>query len=148
MQMKTNQKGVTLVSLVLYVIALTIVIAIMTTISTYFYTNIGGVLHTPKYLAEFNKFNMFFVTDVKDYSSATVTSDTIEFENGPTYKYQDGVIYRDDLIIAEYVMDCNFTMWPYTVNSFSKNIITVNLKIGENEEESLTQDIDFTLKYW
>ncbi len=148
MQMKTNQKGVTLVSLVLYVIALTIVIAIMTTISTYFYTNIGGVLHTPKYLAEFNKFNMFFVTDVKDYSSATVTSDTIEFENGPTYKYQDGVIYRDDLIIAEYVMDCNFTMWPYTVNSFSKNIITVNLKIGEDEEESLTQDIDFTLKYW
>lgn len=148
MQMKTNQKGVTLVSLVLYVIALTIVIAIMTTISTYFYTNIGGVLHTPKYLAEFNKFNMFFVTDVKDYSSATVTSDTIEFENGPTYKYQDGVIYRNDLIIAEYVMDCNFTMWPYTVNSFSKNIITVNLKIGEDEEESLTQDIDFTLKYW
>ena len=148
MQIKTNQKGVTLVSLVLYVIALTIVIAIMTTISTYFYTNIGGVLHTPKYLAEFNKFNMFFVTDVKDYSSATVTSDTIEFENGPTYKYQDGVIYRNDLIIAEYVMDCNFTMWPYTVNSFSKNIITVNLKIGEDEEESLTQDIDFTLKYW
>ena len=40
MQIKTNQKGVTLVSLVLYVIALTIVVAIMTTMSTYFYTNI------------------------------------------------------------------------------------------------------------
>ncbi len=148
MQIKTNQKGVTLVSLVLYVIALTIVVAIMTTMSTYFYTNIGGVLHTPKYLAEFNKFTMFFVTDVKGYSSATVTSDTIQFENGPTYKYQDGEIYRNDLKIAEYIMDCDFSMWQYTVNSFSKNIINVNLKIGESEEEYFIQDIDFTLKYW
>ena len=148
MQIKTNQKGVTLVSIVLYVVALTIVVAIMTTVSTYFFTNIGGVLHTPKYLSEFNKFTMFFVTDTKDYSSANVTSNTIVFEDGPTYKFQDGAIYRNDLKIAEYIMDCNFTMSPYIINSFSKNIINVNLKIGESEEEFFMQNIDFTLKYW
>ena len=61
MQIKTNQKGITLPSLVAYISILMIVIAAMTTMSTFFYKNISGVVDTPKYLSEFNKFSMFFV---------------------------------------------------------------------------------------
>ena len=88
MQIKTNQKGITLTSLVAYISVMMIVIATMTTISTFFYSNISEVVDTPKYLSEFNKFTMFFVTDIKNYRNANVTSNTIEFEGGPTYKYQ------------------------------------------------------------
>ena len=69
-KLKKSNKGVTLTSLVIYVFALTIVMAAMTTMSTFFYTRIADVLDTPKYLAEFNKFTMFFVTDIKNYNNA------------------------------------------------------------------------------
>lgn len=149
MQIKTNQKGITLTSLVIYILALSIVMAAMTTMSTYFYGNIGEVLDTPKYLGEFNKFTMFFVADIKNYSSATVTDATIEFENGPTYTFKDGAIYRNDLRIAEYIMKCTFTEEePYKVGTMSKNIINVNMQIGKSDNRSVMQDVDFTLRYW
>ena len=149
MQIKTNQKGITLTSLVIYMMALTIVMAAMTAMSTYFYDNIGEVLDTPKYLGEFNKFTMFFVADIKNYSSATVTDTTIEFENGPTYVFKNGGIYRNDFKIADYIMSCTFTEEePYKVGTISKNIINVNMQIGKNENRSVTQNLDFTLKYW
>ena len=82
-----NQKGITLAALVVYISVMTIVIATVTVISTFFYDRIGDVVVTPKYAAEINKFMMFFAVDVKDYSSATVTDTTIQFDNGPTYTF-------------------------------------------------------------
>ena len=143
MQIKTNQKGITLTSLVAYISVMMIVIATMTTISTFFYSNISEVVDTPKYLSEFNKFTMFFVTDIKNYRS-----NTIEFEGGPTYKYQGNAIYRNDVKIAKYVMNCNFTLSQYNVDSKSKNIINVDMQIGKNAEKSVQKNVDFVLKYW
>lgn len=148
MQIKTSQKGITLTSLVAYIAILMIVIAAMTTMSTFFFKNINGVIDTPKYLSEFNKFSMFFVTDIKNYSNANVTSNTIEFENGPTYKYQGNAIYRNDIKIAEYIMNCNFTLSQYNVDTISKNIINVDMQIGKTTEKSVQENVDFVLKYW
>ena len=55
-----NQKGITLAALVVYISVMTIVIATVTVISTFFYDRIGDVVVTPKYAAEINKFMMFF----------------------------------------------------------------------------------------
>ena len=148
MQIKTNQKGITLPSLVAYISILMIVIAAMTTMSTFFYKNISGVVDTPKYLSEFNKFSMIFVADIKNYTNANVTSNTIEFENGPTYKYQGNAIYRNDVKIAEYIMSCDFTLSQYNVDTTSKNIINVNMQIGKTAEKSVQENVDFVLKYW
>ena len=148
MQIKTNQKGITLPSLVAYISILMIVIAAMTTMSTFFYKNISGVVDTPKYLSEFNKFSMFFVADIKNNSNANVTSSSIEFENGPTYKYQGNAIYRNDVKIAEYIMSCDFTLSQYNVDTTSKNIINVNMQIGKTAEKSVQENVDFVLKYW
>lgn len=147
-KLKKSNKGVTLTSLVIYVFALTIVMAAMTTMSTFFYTRIADVLDTPKYLAEFNKFTMFFVTDIKNYNNATVTDTTIEFEGGPTYSYNNGAIYRNDVKIAEYIMNCTFTPETYNVNTTAKNIINVNVQIGKSDNRFIAQNVDFTLKYW
>lgn len=148
MQIKTNQKGITLTSLVAYMSILMIVIAAMTTMSTFFFSNVSGVVDTPKYLSEFNKFTMFFVTDIKNYTAANVTSNTIEFEGGPTYRYQGNAIYRNDVKIAEYIMSCNFTLSQYNVDKTSKNIINVDMQIGKNAEKSVQENVDFVLKYW
>ena len=97
---------------------------------------------------EFNKFAMFFTTDVKNYNTATVSGDTLELTGGPVYKYQDNSIYRNDVVIAENILECNFTLSTYEVDTTSKNIVNVNMQIGESAEDSINESVDFTLRYW
>lgn len=143
-----NNKGVTLAALVIYMILLIIVLAVLTTITTFFRSNIGNIISPPRYLSEYNKFIMFFAVDVKNYDSATVTSDTIEFENGPTYRFKDNCVFRNDVMVSKNVIGCDFSLSNYTVDTTIKNIITVNMKIGSNDEDSMQKSIDFTMKYW
>ena len=143
-----NDKGVTLAALTVYIIIFTLILGVVTTINTSFFSTIGGVVDTPQYLSEFNKFSMFFVTDVKNYNQANVTNNTIEFENGPTYKFEDNTIYRNDTIVAEDVLNCTFTTNDYNVNSTTKQIINVDMRIGKKDKKSVVKNVDFTLKYW
>lgn len=143
-----NDKGVTLAALTVYIIIFTLILGVVTTISTSFFSTIGGVVDTPQYLSEFNKFSMFFVTDVKNYNQANVTNNTIEFENGPTYKFQDNNIYRNETLIAKNVLNCTFSTNDFNVNNTMKQIINVNMKIGKNDEKSVIKNVDFTLRYW
>lgn len=143
-----SERGITLAALVAYMFILTLVIGVLTTISTFFYSNIGEVVDSPKYINEFNKFTMFFLTDIKNYNNANVNNNTIQFEDGPTYIYQNGNIYRNDVLIAQKVLNCNFKISSYNVNTVSKNIINVELQIGRNSEDSINRNIDFTLRYW
>ena len=147
-QIIKKEEGITLAALTIYIIIFTLLIGVMTTISTFFYNNLGQVVDTPKYVSEFNKFVMFFATDVKNYKEATVTETTIEFEDGPVYQYQNNIIYRDNVAIANYILNCTFTAGQYNVNTLTKNLINVDMQIGKNEQKSLTRNVDFTLRYW
>ena len=143
-----SQNGVTLVALTVYILIFIVVIGILTTISNFFYGGVGAAMNTPDYVAEFNKFVMFFAVDIKHYSSATVTNSNIQFEDGPTYRYQNGKIYRNDVEIATDFLQCTFTASTFTVDSITKNIINVNFQIGNDIEDSISDNIDFTLRYW
>lgn len=143
-----SEKGVTLTALVAYIGVFTIIIGIITTISTHFYKNIGQIREAPEYITEFNKFSMFFVADVKRNSKITsITSSSLEFEDGTKYIYKDRSIYRNDTKIAKYVKQFNFKGSDYTVNDFTKKIVNVTAEFGRNNE-TITRNIDFVLKYW
>lgn len=144
----SNNKGVTLLALIIYVFIFSLIIGVMTTISSFFYGRIDEVVDPPKYVSEFNKFVMFFAVDVKNYDSADVTSNTITFKNGPIYKYQNGVMYRNDVKIAKDILKCEFTLKTYNVGDLSKNIINVYLQIGKEDKTIFEKNVDFTLKYW
>ena len=143
-----NNKGITLLALTVYIAIFMLIIATMTTISTFFFNNINDGINIHEYVVEFNKFVMFFVADVKNYDSAIVTDNQIQFNNGPVYKYQNGIIYRNDIKIAKNVLKCIFTPNHYNVNNITKNIINVDLQIGKNNGDIFNKNIDFTLKYW
>lgn len=143
-----NNNGITLSALVIYIIVFMIVISIMTTISTFFYSNITDVIDTPRYLSELNKFVMFFGIDIKNYSSAVVTDNQIQFDGGPVYKYENNGIYRNDVLIAQKVLKCTFTPKEYNVNNITKNLINVDIQIGKDDQDSMKRKIDFTLRYW
>lgn len=143
-----NEKGVTLTSLVIYILIFTMLVGVMVTITSYFYSNVKGVVDTPRYLSEMNKFIMFFAADVKDYDEAIATDTAIRFVGGPIYQYKNNMIYRDGVVISKYVLNCKFSLSQYTVNEIAKNIVNVYTQIGRNDEDSMTKSIDFTLKYW
>ncbi len=142
------EKGITLTALVGYVIVFTVIIAIMTTITNYLYRNIGAVKETPSFVAEYNKFCMFFIADVKNNSSIrTITDQTIEFEDGTVYEFKSNKMYRNDKLIARYINDVQFTGSQQVVNGVTKNIINVNMDMGTGRE-NLNRNTDFVLKYW
>ena len=143
-----SENGVTLTALVAYITVFMIILTMMTTISTYFYNNVGKIKDSHKYVSEYNKFSMFFIVDVKRNANITsITSNSIEFEDGTIYLYENNAIYRNDTKIAKNVKNLTFLESDYTENNFTKKIINVNATLGNNNEE-IVRNIDFVLKYW
>ena len=147
-QMLKGEKGITLTSLVIYIIVFVIIIAIMANISNYFYSNIGEIKDSPKYVAEFNKFSMFFIADVKRNTEiVTISEDSLQLADGTKYEYRDNSIYRNNEEISKYVKSFSFEKKPYVINSFSKTLINVSSTFGTDREQ-ITRNIDFVLRYW
>ena len=146
-----SEKGITLISLIIYVIALTIVIGIVAVISGYFYNNIATSSEDIEPMVEYTKFNSFFseevnekgikVLDCKTTTDNTGKIDTsyIVFDNGVQYTYISGNkgIYRNKVKIARGIENCSF---GYKVED-GKDIVNVNFKA-----KNMNNPIKYTLK--
>lgn len=142
-----SDKGVTLIALVIYIAVFTIVVSTMTLLSSYFYNNMHLIKDDASYVVEYNKFNMFFIQDVKHNSTATIENNVIRFEDGTIYEYKSNSIYRNDKEIAANVKSATFNLKTYKVKNTTKNLILVNLNIGEGEKE-YQKEIEYVLRYW
>lgn len=144
-----SQKGVTLIALVTYIIVLTIVISTLAVVSSFFFKNVNFVKEQANYAPEFNKFNMFFIEDVKNNKSVTVNNNTVQFEDGTKYDFnlEQKAIYRNGERIAKNVQVVVFKTSTETIRNTDKNIINVNIAIG-NTGSLFTKNIDYVLKYW
>lgn len=147
-----SEKGVTLISLTVYIIAMLVVLGIMQTISSFFYGNLNSIQDSAKYASEFDRFNGYIVTDVKSNTrvNANSTSKTIIFEDGTTYVYnqEDESIYRGQTKIATHVKGFEVSKKTITINNVDKDILTVKIIIGNSTKNLLNKQIDYTLKYW
>jgi hypothetical protein len=142
-----SEQGVTLTSLVIYIAVATVLISTMAVMSSHFFANIQLVKNQSDYVVEYNKFNMFFIQDVKANKAASIIGTTIVFEDGTKYEYKDESIYRNDKKIAKNIRTASFEPATYTVNNVTKNLIKVNLNIGA-EKKSYQKQIEYVLKYW
>lgn len=147
--MMKSQKGVTLVALVIYIIVFTIVISILSVISSFFFSNVNFVKEQANYAPEFNKFNMFFIQDVKNNKNVTVNNNTIEFADGTRYDFNSDqkAIYRNGKAIAKNIQVAVFKPSTVTIRNTTKNIVNVNIAIGK-AGSLFIKDIDYVLKYW
>ncbi len=91
-----SEKGITLITLATYIVLTTITLAILATVSNYFYNNVYYLDNKAMYAAEFNKFNVYMVQDVKRNSRVNIQVPTAEkpyqetiiaFGNGNRYIY-------------------------------------------------------------
>lgn len=143
-----SERGITLTSLILYIMVLLVVVGTLSYVSTYFYSNTSYITDKGKYTAEFNKFNVYFIEDVKNNSNLySITENKIVFEDGTIYTYSNSSIYRNKVEICKNINSCIFSKIEETDrNNFTKQIINVKLSIKGSE--GFENENNYVLKYW
>ena len=131
-----SEHGITIMSLIIYVIAMMLVIGIIATINSFFYTNVMNLEDESSNIAELNKFNMYFLEEVKNSNNNIITAKdkSITFSTGNTFLFQDNAIYLNNIRICDGIK--NFSISIEEKNK--KQIINVLLTIGENLEYTKT----------
>lgn len=137
-----SQKGITLISLTIYIIVMTIVITVVATISTYFYKNTHNLSDAIDPLTEYTKFSSFFSDEVNHTNIKILecTDYYVVFDNGVQYTYvpENKAIYRNQVKVCRNVEKCVFERKMKN----GKNVVATTIKIEKAEEKS----IDYTLK--
>lgn len=150
-----SEKGITLIILGIYIIVFSMVMALLANLSNYIYGNLGRISDSNLDLTEFNKFNMYFIEDVKSNNQVLVQNLAdennhefvqIAFEDGDIYRYiiGDDSIYKNNQKIASDILD-------FKAEGFRKDektYVEITVKIGTDDETNYTKTIDYVLKYW
>ncbi len=150
-----KEKGITLTALVIYVLIFSIAITTLASLSKYIFNNLGNISSEQISSEEFNKFNTYFIGDVKQSKVATISEDensnevVIKLGSGAiyTYKKSEKAIYKNKEKIARNIV--GFTAKAEVDETSKKNIIDVTIKTGNNEEKPIfSKTIKYVLRYW
>jgi len=125
-------RGVTTTSLIIYVIAMLMVIGIIATINSFFYTNVMNLEDSSANISEITKFNMYFLQEVKNDNNTIVNlnENSIVFSTGNAFTFQDNSIYYNNIRICENIRNLQFTIEEIN----NKQVINVLITVGENVE--------------
>lgn len=145
-----KEKGITLISLIITVIAITMTLSILAVISSAFFSNTKLLKEDTKGMAEYNKFAMYFIEDCKKNSNVyNISTSKIEFEDGTVYTFsgsRDKSIYRNKVKICKNIGYCHFLQNEITVNGVTKQLVNVHMVVEAGGH--FETNIDYVLKYW
>lgn len=136
-----SQKGITLISITIYVIVMAIVVGIVAILSTFFYSNVNDANEAVDPLTEYTKFNSFFTDEVNNKDIEVLGCGTtndgqnyIAFNNGVQYTYipENEAVYRNRVKIAKGIKQCEFKL---DVENY-KNVIKVTFDSGDKIREN------------
>ncbi len=136
-----SQKGITLISLTIYVIVMAIVVGVVAIISTFFYSNINDTTQNLDPIIEYTKFNSFFSDEINHSNIKILDCGTTEdgqnyvaFDNGVQYTFipENKGIYRNQVKIANGVTNCTFTR---NIKN-GKDVIEVKFQAGNRTRET------------
>lgn len=136
-----SQKGITLMSLIIYIILLIIILSMLSALSETFFNNTKYITDKGKYLSEYNKFNMYFIEDVKNNKNIIeIGNNKIIFEDGTSYLFANNRIYRNKVKICNSILNTKFIYKEIN----EKKIIEVEMYIKGSSKLSN----EYVLKYW
>lgn len=131
-----SQRGITLTSLVLYIMLVLIVLGILSVITASFQSNLKEVNKEGTKNSEVDSFNMYFLQEVKKQGNKinTISENEILFTTGNKFSFRENVIYLNDNIkIAENIENCAFS----DSLENGKTVITVIIKAKDAKERSI-----------
>lgn len=115
-----NNRGITLTSLIIYVIGMVIVVSLIATLTTFFYKNVN-VDNISKDTTQYTKFSNLFLKEINKKDNDVIECKTIEedgqkisyiiFSDGNqyTYKAENKSIYKNKIKICKDVEECEFS---------------------------------------
>lgn len=134
-----NEKGITLSSLVIYIIVMIMVIGVMTRVSLMFYNNTENLNDNTKDIIEFNNFNNYFVKEIKTANNKidTIAEDGtyILFNTGNSFSMKNNGIFYNDLEIAKNVKNINFKYYTNSEGIEEKDIVTANIEFNNYSKQ-------------
>ncbi len=146
-----SEKGITLTTLVIYIVVFSAVLALVGSLSSFVYGNLRNLNQDSISSEEFNKFNTYFVKDIKESKLATVqkldSKVEIILENGSKYTYvkSENAIYKEAVKVARNIIRFNAALKEEN----NKNVIEIDIATGTNAKEpNFEKDIKYVLKYW
>lgn len=147
-----TEKGVTLITVTIYIIVMLIMISIITVLTSYFYKNVDIQSISQNFNQQYTKFNSYFVKEVNkrgnkvvDIQSVSIPQDEEEktetntsqqnyivFSSGNQYTYipKNQGIYMNKVKIAQNITGCTFATHK---EENGKTTVTVTI-LGDNFE--------------
>lgn len=125
-----SQNGITLSSLIIYIIVMIMAIGVMARVSTMFYNNVNKLDNRTIEISKFNNFNTYFVKEIKLPNNGIdkIENNYILFKSGNSFLYQNQNIYYNDLMIVDNVKNLVFTRE-------SESVINLNISFEEYSKQ-------------
>lgn len=147
-----NNKGVSLISLSLYVIVAAVVIGTLTFMNANFFSKLSETTAKTELMNEYAKFISVFLKDLKNSDKVIEYTDTkIKFSNNVTYeikaiKNEDGTneqyaIYRDSVKTCEGIKDSTAGLAPAFDYNYLENTVAVTLSFNNGTYEWLENGV-------
>lgn len=131
-----KDSGLTMTSIIVYIIAMLIVIGTIATITSFFYTNVNHANDSSNNLSEITKFHMYFLEETTKHNNPVkeIKGNSITFATGNTFTFQDNSIYFNHIKICENISNLQFA----SESKNDKTVIQVLITIGQNNEYTKT----------
>lgn len=134
-----KERGITLSSLLVYIIVMFIVIGAMTGISTMFYNNVKDLDASGAEISKFNTFNSYFVKEIKSPNNSVDTisnsGNYILFKSGNSFIFKNNEIYYNDLKIVSDVDNMTFSYYNNQELNQNHDIVTVNIEFEKYSKQ-------------
>ena len=126
-----STKGITLVSLVIYVVIMLMLIAIIATFKNNIDKNLEAIGEYTSLVPEINKVHMYMLGEVNIEDNKVLKRNSsgsyIEFSSGNTYMFSDGSLYKNSVKILSDIRGGSFQVGTENNNE----VLYVNLNLGD-----------------
>ncbi len=104
-----ENNGITLVALSIYIVAMVIIVALISLLTTYFYGNVVNMSDTTKDITQFDQFNAYMIEETKKIgnriASLNEEEKVLTFTSGNVYKMEESGIYCNNIRIYQANLD-------------------------------------------
>lgn len=128
-----SQKGITLISLTIYVIVMAIVIGVIAIVTGVFFKSLQQSKFYTDPIAEYTAFNSYFSEEVNHPGLKILNCEDnyVAFDNGIVYTFseENQGIYRNQVKICKDIEQCTFSE---TIKN-GKQVVEVRIKAGSQD---------------
>lgn len=138
-----SQKGLTLASVVIYILAMLIILSIVALVLSFYNKNITRINDSGDLNLELSKFEtkMIEETQIAGNKMVKVTEDSIKFSSGNTYIFTDERIYQNKITVSENIKEFSAKL----ETDGEKQILRVYMVLRKGKEE-VVKNLSYTIK--